>query len=81
MVNVSSGVKQGDSVSPTLFALYVNDLITGLNSLQRGVQIDGDKVCCLMYADDMVLLAGSEDDMQVMLNFVHTWCKPVASEN
>ena len=29
----------------------------------------------LMYADDLVLLAQSEDELQLILNTLHTWCK------
>ena len=31
--DVHCGVKQGDIISPTLFSLYVNDLVNELNSL------------------------------------------------
>ena len=40
--DVQCGVKQGDIISPTIFSLYVNDLVKELNSLNLGVPIDDD---------------------------------------
>jgi hypothetical protein len=51
-----SGVKQGDSGSPTIFAYFINDLAEGFKTLNKGVQFNNDILCCLFYADDIVLL-------------------------
>ena len=72
---VSSGVRQGDSSSPTIFAFFINDLICGLIDLNKGVAFGENKLCCLAYADDVLLLAESENDMQDLLNFVNEWCR------
>ena len=70
---VSSGVRQGDSSSPTIFAFFINNLICGLNDLNKGVAFGENKLCCLAYADDVLLLAESENDMQDLLTFVNEW--------
>ena len=72
---MSSGVQQGDSSSSTIFAFFINDLICGLNDLNKGVAFGENKLCCLAYADDVLLLAESENDMQDLLNFVNEWCR------
>ncbi|XP_050392671.1 uncharacterized protein LOC126811173 isoform X1 [Patella vulgata] len=71
----SSGVRQGDNLSPTLFNLYINDLARGLNELNKGIDIGGRKVCVLLYADDIILLAPTESDLQTMLDYTAEWCK------
>ena len=68
------GVKQGDCLSPTLFGIYVNDLMAELNSVNRGVQVGNRILNCLIYADDLALIGGTEEDIQAMLDTVHSWC-------
>ena len=72
--DVNCGLRQGCIVSPVLFNLYINDLALYLKSLGKGIKCDGDKVCILLYADDIVLLADTEQDLQFMLNALHDWC-------
>eukprot|EP00732_Lithocolla_globosa_P001538 Lithocolla_globosa_v1_NODE_782_length_3286_cov_3.792634.p1 type:complete len:976 gc:universal NODE_782_length_3286_cov_3.792634:2974-47(-) len=73
---IEKGVKQGCLLSPLLFALYVNDLIIELNAIGKGIKIDsGSKICCLFYADDIVLIAESEEDLQLLLDKCHVWCQ------
>ena len=71
--SVSSGVKQGDNVSPTLFALYINELAKEINGLNLGVKFGNVKLSILLYADDMVLLADNENDLQAMLDCMKQW--------
>ena len=41
----------------------------------KGIPIGDDKLCILMYADDVALLAESEKDLQDMLNTRSKWCQ------
>ena len=70
---MEQGVKQGCLISPFLFNLYINDLADGLNSLSKGVQIGESRVSLLMYADDIVILAENELDLNLLLNKLHEW--------
>ena len=72
--DVHCGVKQGDIISPTLFSLYVNDLVNELNSLNLGVPIDDENICALLYADDIVIFSDTEDNLQTLLDGVYKWC-------
>ena len=70
----SFGVKQGDNLSPTLFSVFLNDLATVINDLNVGVNApNAGNVSILLYADDIVLIAPSEENLQSMLNALSAW--------
>ena len=49
------GVLEGESLLPTLFTAYINELESIMNAIEgMGVNINGVKVSVLMYADDLV---------------------------
>ena len=73
--DVSNGLKQGFILSPLLFSLYILDLVTSLNTMNIGVPVGDETVCVLLYADDIVLLADSVDNLQSLLDEVHLWCQ------
>ncbi len=69
-----SGVKQGDSLSPTLFGIYINDFAVELNSYDLRVKFGDIKISILLFADDIVLITDSDINLQRMLNVVNNWC-------
>ena len=73
--SVKCGLKQGCPLSPVLFNLYIDDLIRTLSSIGVGVKLDdGSLIAVLAYADDVVVLAESENDLQNLLNVLKSWC-------
>ena len=82
------GVRQGESLSPLLFAMYLNDFndfisrqYSGLNFLSEKVRdsLRGEvetylKLFCLLYADDTIEIPESGKELQKDLNAVHDYC-------
>ena len=78
------GVRQGENLSPLLFAIYLNDFNAFLNESYNGLarvteSISNElqiylKIFCLLYADDTLVLAETEQDLQKALDSLHTYC-------
>ena len=78
------GVRQGENLSPVLFAIYLNDFhdflserCVGLNDLCSIIDEELDiylKLYVLLYADDTIILAESEADLQNALSSLHDYC-------
>ena len=75
------GVRQGENLSPLLFSLFVNDIEDefikmGCKFLEfNDEQLDNFiKLLVLMYADDTIILADSESNMQVALKALQQYC-------
>lgn len=72
--DVGSGVRQGDSLSLTLFAIFINDLGEDINRANVGIDIGGHKLNLLMYADDIVLISPDSTSAQLQLDVLTEWC-------
>ena len=72
--SIKSGVRQGDPLSPTLFCIFVNSLIEEIVNMNIGIEIEDRKVAILAFADDIVLIAKNETDLQKMLVTSEQWC-------
>ena len=75
--NVSNGVKQGGIISPTLFCLYVDELLSKLKESGMGCHIGTNFVGALSYADDIALLSPTTHGMNCMLDL----CSQFAKDN
>ena len=62
------GLKQGCVLSPILFALYVKELGDKLMECDKGIRVGDLKIPGLFFADDIVLMAESQKELQEMLN-------------
>ncbi|XP_078659029.1 uncharacterized protein LOC144904189 [Branchiostoma floridae x Branchiostoma belcheri] len=69
------GFRQGCNLSPTLFNLYINDLVKELdNSECMPPALHNLYVSCLLYADDVVILSESDKGLQSALNRLSSFC-------
>ena len=75
LLDVLCGVREGGISSPTCFIIWLDDLVRELKAAGVGVEIAGEIMCCLLYADDIALLAHTADDLQKLLTVVWNYGK------
>lgn len=66
-IEVRRGVRQGDTISPQLFAAVVEDVFRRLDWEEKGININGSRLNHLRYADDIVLISHDPDEVSEML--------------
>ena len=66
--SVKNGVKQGAILSPTLFAIYIDDIFDVLKNSGLGCTIKNNYYGVIGYADDLVLLSPNKEGLQKMFN-------------
>lgn len=62
------GVKQGDPYSPEAFNIVLDPLIRKLSSLGKGVDVGGEKIAVLAFADDLMLLGANRVEAQALMD-------------
>ena len=68
------GVKQGDNLSSSLFNIYINDIISYFTHDCSPIIIGDQKIHCLMFADDLIILSESATGLQKSLDILHNYC-------
>ncbi len=71
---IERGIKQGDTLSPYLFNLYINDMSEVLNKCSDAPTLGNIIVGCLMYADDLIIISETSNGLQNMLDRLHSYC-------
>ena len=84
------GVRQGENLSPLLFAIYLNDFEKYLKDNYSGLTLVGEeadrmlsdenievfiRLYILLYADDTVIMAESPNELQRGLNALSQYCE------
>ena len=72
--DVVTGTKQGGVLSPRIFSMYMDNLIQRLKDSGIGCHILNVFLACLLYADDMCLIAPSRGAMQQLLLICEQYC-------
>ena len=67
-IQLQRGVRQGDVISPKLFTAALEDVFKLLDWNGLGININGEYLTQLRFADDVVIMAESLDDLNNMLN-------------
>jgi hypothetical protein len=65
---VDQGTRQGAVLSPFLFSIMISPLVDELHRLGKGTWLGVSRIGCLLFADDIVLIADSELKLQSMMN-------------
>ena len=70
------GLRQGCNLSPALFNIFVNDLISDLtNEGTDAPRLDQLSVNCLLYADDLVIVSESHTGLQNSMDIIEAFTK------
>ena len=65
--SIANGLRQGDILSPKLFALYMNGLSGALSLCKAGCYINDQCMNHLMYVDDICVMASTSIALQNLL--------------
>ena len=68
------GVRQGDTLSPNLFKIFLNDLVDIFDDTCDSVSLENFELSCLMYADDVILFSTSENGLKHCLEKLQEYC-------
>ena len=66
--NLAAGVRQGGVLSPTLFAIFINDIVDKVQSANVGCYISTICASIFLYADDILLIAPTVTGLQTLLH-------------
>ena len=72
---IRNGTRQGSVLSPTLFAVYLDDLLVELRQHGLGCHMAGLWVGAVAFADDLLLMAPSRAGMAKMLEICEKYAK------
>ena len=64
-------------MSPLLFAVYIDVIVSKLEQSGYGCKIHGLFTGCILYAGDMILLAQTSHDMQFKVDTCHSEIVPL----
>ena len=70
--SINEAVAQGCTLSPTLFLIYINGLLSGLEKHpELGVKLSNTTMSGILFANDFVGLAETGPALQSLINIAH----------
>ena len=72
-IHLQRGLRQGCPMSPILFDLYIDDILDGCEEYGMTIPGTSEKCAGLLYADDLVLIAESRENLQTLIAKVADW--------
>ena len=63
-INIRRGVRQGDIISPKLFTATLESIFRRLTWETRGLKLDGEYLCHLRSAVDILICANAPNELQ-----------------
>ena len=71
------GARQSDNISPKPFTACLQEAIIKRIDLEgRGINMDGEYLSHLIFADDIILFTKSPEELTTLLTDIHTTSKP-----
>jgi len=74
-----TGLTEGSKLSPLLYSYMIDDLLTHLQQLNLGIHVTGGtptrtmNLGSIAYADDLCLLASTQQELQLMIDATQQW--------
>ena len=72
--DINKGVRQGDTISPKLFTNCLEYIFRNINWDTKGININGEILHRLKFADDIVLISDNLKNTKSMLDDLHKEC-------
>lgn len=79
VIELKRGVRQGDVISPNLFSSTLEGVLRR-TTLKGGINIDGEKLQILAFADDIVLIAHSPKELEISMEKIKQNCQKIGLE-
>ena len=74
-ITIKRVVRQGCILSPCLFNIYTKYLIREALEDEKGININGQNITNIRYADGTIILAESEQQLQRMIDKLDATCE------